>query len=113
MGIKSIARPLLTGQPDVPRDTGDVAYRILIPVEDLLADPDLANLITDPCTTSWCGPDVHLVGYPIRDGEMYYIVVCAKSYNETIDEVWVVNGERQLGALPTIFKVGASYPEAL
>jgi salicylate hydroxylase len=92
-GIKSIARPLLTGQPDIPRDTGDVAYRILIPGEDLLNDPDLSNLITDPCTTSWCGPDVHLVGYPIRNGELYNIVVCAKSYNETTDEVWVVKGD--------------------
>ncbi|KAJ5760238.1 hypothetical protein N7520_007394 [Penicillium odoratum] len=92
-GIKSICRPLLTGQPDVPRDTGDVAYRILIPGEKLLADPDLAHLIRDPCTTSWCGPDAHLVGYPIRNGEMYNIVVCATSYNETTDEVWVVKGD--------------------
>lgn len=69
-GIKSLGRPLLTGQPDIPRDTGDVAYRILIPGELLLKDPDLAPLITDPCTTSWCGPDAHLVGYQIRDGEL-------------------------------------------
>ncbi|KAF2452661.1 salicylate hydroxylase [Lineolata rhizophorae] len=94
-GIKSVARPLLTGQPDVPRDTGDVAYRILIPGKDLLADPDLESLITDPCTTSWCGPDAHLVGYPIRDGELYNIVVCATSYNETTDEVWVVKGDNR------------------
>ncbi|ETN44785.1 uncharacterized protein HMPREF1541_09660 [Cyphellophora europaea CBS 101466] len=91
-GIKSLARPALTGQEDVPRDTGDVAYRILIPGKDLLADPELADLITDPCTTSWCGPDAHLVGYPIRNGELYNIVVCATSYNETSDEAWVVQG---------------------
>jgi salicylate hydroxylase len=94
-GIKSIARPLLTGQPDIPRDTGDVAYRILIPGEKLLADPDLASLITEPATTSWCGPDAHLVGYPIRDGELYNIVVCATSYNETTDEVWVIKGDNE------------------
>ncbi|KAH8658033.1 salicylate hydroxylase [Xylariales sp. PMI_506] len=92
-GIKSICRPLLTGQPDIPRDTGDVAYRILVPAEKLLADPELAPLITDPCTTSWCGPDAHIVGYPIRNGELYNIVVCATSYNETTDEVWVVRGD--------------------
>ncbi|KAH6897068.1 salicylate hydroxylase [Thelonectria olida] len=92
-GIKSIARPLLTGEPDIPRDTGDVAYRILIPGEKLLADPQLASLITDPCTTSWCGPDAHLVGYPIRNGELYNIVVCATSYNETSDDVWVIKGD--------------------
>ncbi|RYP56191.1 hypothetical protein DL771_011978 [Monosporascus sp. 5C6A] len=47
-GIGSIARLLVTGQPDAPRDTGDVAYRILISGEKLLADPELADLITDP-----------------------------------------------------------------
>lgn len=94
-GIKSVARPLLTGEPDTPRDTGDVAYRILIPGEKLLADPDLASLITDPCTTSWCGPEAHLVGYPIRDGELYNIVVCATSHNETSDEVWVIRGDNR------------------
>ncbi|KAI1443031.1 salicylate hydroxylase [Annulohypoxylon stygium] len=92
-GIKSITRPLLTGQPDVPRDTGDVAYRIVLPGETLLADPDLADLITNPCTTSWCGPDAHLVGYPVRDGELYNLVVCATSYNETTDQVWVIKGD--------------------
>lgn len=94
-GIKSLARPLLTGQPDIPRDTGDVAYRILIPGEKLLADPELADLITDPCTTSWCGPEAHLVGYPIRNGELYNIVVCALSHNETTDEVWVIKGDNR------------------
>lgn len=85
----------MTGQPDIPRDTGDVAYRILIPGEKLLADPDLSSLITQPATTSWCGPDAHLVGYPIRDGELYNIVVCATSYNETTDEVWVIKGDNE------------------
>lgn len=94
-GIKSIARPLMTGLPDIPRDTGDVAYRILIPGEKLLADEDLADLINDPCTTSWCGPEAHVVAYPIRNGEMYNIVVCATSHNETTDEVWVVKGDNR------------------
>ncbi|EFX06428.1 salicylate hydroxylase [Grosmannia clavigera kw1407] len=92
-GIKSTCRPLLTGRPDVPRDTGDVAYRILIPAEKLLADPDLAPLITQPCSTSWCGPDAHLVGYPIRAGELYNVVVCATSRNETTSNTWVVRGD--------------------
>ncbi|RYO92614.1 hypothetical protein DL762_001517 [Monosporascus cannonballus] len=42
-GINSSARLLLTGQPDVPRDTRGVAYRILIPRKKLLADPELAD----------------------------------------------------------------------
>lgn len=93
-GIKSLARPLLTGREDRPRDTGDVAYRILISGDRIRADPELANLITSPRTTSWCGPDAHIVGYPIRDGELYNLVVCAKSrLGETSDEAWVVRGD--------------------
>lgn len=93
-GIKSLARPLLTGREDRPRDTGDVAYRILIPGDRLRADPALEDLITSPRTTSWCGPDAHIVGYPIRDGELYNLVVCAKSrLGETTDETWVVRGD--------------------
>lgn len=95
-GIKSITRPLLTGQPDKPRDTGDVAYRILVPGSELLADPELSSLITDPVTTSWCGPEGHVVGYPIRNGELYNIVVCVTSkQGETTDEVWVVKGDNK------------------
>ena len=94
-GIKSLARPQLTGYPDIPRDTGDVAYRILIPASKLLQDADLAPLITTPATTSWCGPGAHIVGYPIRDGELYNIVVCATSQNETTDETWVVKGDNR------------------
>lgn len=94
-GIKSIARPLLTGQEDRPRDTGDVAYRILIPGKDLLADPQLASLITKPSTTSWCGPDAHIVGYPIRNGQLYNMVVCATAAEGefTSDEAWIVKGD--------------------
>jgi len=95
-GIKSITRPMLTGQLDKPRDTGDVAYRILIPGSDLLADPELSSLITDPVTTSWCGPEGHIVGYPIRDGELYNVVVCVTSqHGEITDEVWVVKGDNK------------------
>lgn len=94
-GIKSIARPLLTGQEDRLRDTGDVAYRILIPGKDLLADPLLASLITVPGTTAWCGPDAHIVGYPIRDGELYNVVVCATAAEGEFDsdEAWIVQGD--------------------
>lgn len=92
-GIKSAARPVVTGREDQPRDTGDVAYRILIPGPRLLADAALADLITRPRTTSWCGPDAHVVGYPIRDGELYNVVVCATARDgETSGDAWVVRG---------------------
>ncbi|RYP44991.1 hypothetical protein DL768_008605 [Monosporascus sp. mg162] len=72
--INFIARLLLTGQPDVLRDTRDVAHRIFISGEKPPADLELAGLTTDPCTTSWCGQETHLVDYPIRNGGLYDIV---------------------------------------
>ncbi|KAI1770012.1 hypothetical protein F4818DRAFT_446618 [Hypoxylon cercidicola] len=74
---------------------GDVAYRIFIPGEKPLAEPDLVDLIEDLCTINWCGSDAHLVSYPIQTGELYNIVVCTTSHNETTDEVWVIKGDNR------------------
>jgi salicylate hydroxylase len=96
-GIKSISRPLLSGHNDAPRDTGDVAYRITIPGEQLLKDPALASLITRPANTQWCGPEAHFVAYPIRDGELYNIVICATSHDAelTDQDAWVIESSNE------------------
>ena len=92
-----MARPLLTGQDDRPRDTGDVAYRITIPGEQLLEDPELKSLITRPANTQWCGPEAHFVAYPIREGELYNIVICAKSHESTStdQESWIMESNNE------------------
>lgn len=47
LGFKSIARPILTGQSDVPRDIEFFDHHALIYEEQLPTDPDLASLITE------------------------------------------------------------------
>lgn len=47
LGFKSIARPILTGQSDVPRDIEVFDYHTLIYEEQLPTDPNLASLITE------------------------------------------------------------------
>ena len=42
-GVKSHTRELIVGGPDKPRPTGDAAYRAIIPIEGLLADPELRS----------------------------------------------------------------------
>ena len=74
-GIKSCARKDINGAPMEPRDTGDVAYRILVPVEPLLEDPTTRELVTEPWATHWLGPEAHAVGYPLRGGELYNIII--------------------------------------
>lgn len=80
-GRVSRARPLLAGRPDIPRDDGTIAYRLLVPGARLRGDPDLAGLVRDPATaaavTVWCGPGAHMTGFPIRGGELYNVLVCA------------------------------------
>jgi salicylate hydroxylase len=76
-GIKSAARDTVNGKPCPPEDTGDVAYRILVPAQPLLDDPDMSHLVTEPWAIHWIGPSAHAVGYPLRDGKLYVGPPCA------------------------------------
>lgn len=74
-GIKSAVRDLINGRPIPPQDTGDVAYRILVPAAPLLADPAMRHLVDEPWAVHWMGPEGHAVGYPLRGGELYNIII--------------------------------------
>ncbi|KAL6249700.1 hypothetical protein RBB50_003555 [Rhinocladiella similis] len=83
-GVQSKARTHFQGHELPPIDTGDISYRILIPGQDILKDPDLCELVSQPWVSSWCGPDAHVIGYPVRGGEVYNVVLCcaAKSMRD-------------------------------
>lgn len=74
-GIKSSVRDKINGSPIPPQDTGDVAYRILVPAAALLEDPEMAHLVNEPWAMHWMGPEGHAVGYPLRGGEIYNIII--------------------------------------
>lgn len=74
-GIKSEVRNAINGTPIQPVDTGDVAYRILVPSQPLLDDPETRHLVTEPWAVHWMGPEGHAVGYPLREGELYNIIL--------------------------------------
>lgn len=74
-GIKSAVRDVINGRPIAPQDTGDVAYRILVPAKPLLDDPEMAHLVKNPWAVHWMGPEGHAVGYPLREGELYNIII--------------------------------------
>lgn len=90
-GVQSEARPIFQGHDLPPVDTGDIVYRILIPGQEILADPELRDLISQPWVSSWCGPDAHVIGYPIRGGEIYNVVFCCSE--RSMEEEKMVNGE--------------------
>ena len=79
-GVHSPSRAKILQQPVVPpRATGDCAYRIVLPAFQLLTqsrDDRLRDLIASQTVTFWLGPWGHVVGYPIRGGALYNVVLC-------------------------------------
>ena len=74
-GIKSAVRDVINGGAIQPMDTGDVAYRILVPTKALLEDPEMAWYVHNAWAVHWMGPEGHAVGYPLRGGELYNVII--------------------------------------
>jgi salicylate hydroxylase len=74
-GINSRLRELLLGYADPPTPTGDLAYRLLLSTEEMMKDPSLAPLITDPQVNYWLGPGKHAVNYVLKGGKLFNMVL--------------------------------------
>jgi salicylate hydroxylase len=74
-GLRSICRESLVGHPDPPHETGDIAYRILVPAEDMKPYPELEEFLQQPNINYWMGPDGHAVCYLLKGGNLYNIVL--------------------------------------
>jgi 3-hydroxybenzoate 6-monooxygenase len=59
-----------------------VAYRGTVPIEEISSDASMDDVIM------WIGPNLHVVQYPVRKGELYNQVVVFKSnyYKEDSDD---------------------------
>ncbi|KAI5119660.1 hypothetical protein M0805_007751 [Coniferiporia weirii] len=90
-GIRSLVREVVTGSNDRPLNTGDAAFRSLIPTDLMSADPDLAPLVTDHEVTVWLGPGRHIVAYCIN-GKREYHMALARADEESLKstESWIV-----------------------
>lgn len=73
-GLWSRCRESLLGRKDMPLPTGDLAYRIVLEL-DQITDPYLRKWVSDPSVHFWIGPGAHAVGYSLRSGTMYNIVL--------------------------------------
>ena len=69
-GVKSVVRQHVLGA-DKPVFTGQVVWRVLVPVERI---PEA--LRTDVVSTIWCGPHNHGVMYYLRSGQLINFVGC-------------------------------------
>lgn len=75
-GLWSACRASFTGTTDAPKPTGDLAYRVVLDADkDLADDRELYDWVTKPKVHFWVGPGAHAVGYSLRGGKMYNIVL--------------------------------------
>ncbi|KAL7629144.1 hypothetical protein AAE478_000663 [Parahypoxylon ruwenzoriense] len=58
----------------VPRATGDLAYRVVLKL-DQIHDPELREWVSKPSCNIWVGPKSHVVGYSLRGGTEYNLVL--------------------------------------
>ncbi|KAI3405640.2 hypothetical protein KGF56_001658 [Candida oxycetoniae] len=73
-GVKSRTREQLTGKSDGAYNTGDLAYRALIDVEDMKKVPGLEKYWEKPSIHFWWGPTLHIVLYFLQGGKTCNIV---------------------------------------
>ncbi|WAO96154.1 FAD-binding-3 domain-containing protein [Fusarium falciforme] len=73
-GLWSQCRQCFLGVEEPPLPTGDLAYRILLHLDDI-DDPELREWVSKPAVHFWIGPEAHAVGYSLRAGNMYNIVL--------------------------------------
>ncbi|THC89673.1 hypothetical protein EYZ11_010884 [Aspergillus tanneri] len=73
-GLWSRTRNVLVQPPLMPKPTGDLAYRIILDLEDI-KDPELQKLVSNPSVNFWVGPHSHVVGYSVRQGRTYNLVL--------------------------------------
>jgi len=98
-GIKSNVRKLLSQDEMVCSEY--VAYRGTLPIEEITSAGDVA--MDD--VIMWIGPNLHLVQYPVRRGELYNQVVVFKTYEYKPEGDWGTPEEmekRFAGAHPDV-----------
>ena len=83
-GLWSRCRECFIGRKDEPLPTGDLAYRIVLDTNDLEND-GLRNWIQNAEVHFWIGPGSHVVGYSLKGGNQYNLVLlCPDSLPEGI-----------------------------
>ncbi|WP_042348741.1 FAD-dependent monooxygenase [Bacillus massiliigorillae] len=100
-GLKSNVRKLFSN--DKPICSEYVAYRGTIPIEEITSKDDVA--MDD--VIMWIGPNLHLVQYPVRRGELYNQVVVFKTYDYKPNGDWGTPEEmakRFKGAHPLVVR---------
>lgn len=73
-GIKSMTRSQLLAQRGLDiaaEETGQAAYRVLLPRDAMASDPEMLALIDSNQVTRWIGEKRHWIAYPIASRTIY------------------------------------------
>lgn len=62
-GVHSLTRQVICERDDLAQNTGEAAYRALLPTSLMMDDPELKALVDTPELTTWMGPGRHVMGY--------------------------------------------------
>lgn len=106
-GLKSIIRPAVSD--DEPIESGFVAYRGAVPIEQATRTAGLTDVI------AWIGPGLHFVQYPLRGGRMYNQVAVFRSRRweaghtdwggpDELDEAFSVTCQHIHDAMPALWR---------
>ena len=76
-GLWSSMRSRFVGKSPAPQPTGDLAYRIVLTIDQVREDSELRDLIAQPGIRIWMGPGAHAVAYSLLKGPMLNIVLLA------------------------------------
>jgi salicylate hydroxylase len=84
------------GVRDHSRSTGDAAYRVLIPKEDMKHDARALKLLNSNIGMRWMGPGGHIMAYPIKNNTVYNMVLLhpAKPSQDGEEESWTSKGDK-------------------
>jgi 2-polyprenyl-6-methoxyphenol hydroxylase-like FAD-dependent oxidoreductase len=103
-GVRSVTRKLVSDDQLVPSHY--VAYRGTLPISEVKAHLDLDDVIM------WIGPNLHLVQYPVRRGELFNQVAVFKSQKSLAgEEEWGTPEEldEAFGKCCDLVKTAVSY----
>lgn len=90
-GLHSMAREIVMGKPGPPVPTGQMVYRVTLPVQILQGIPELEEIITVPRNNHWLGPNGTVLSYlleGVNDTLINFVFTCDV-------EGWMPNGVNQ------------------
>ncbi len=75
-GIRSRTRKAVIKNREIEAtDSTNCAYRATVPASVMISDPAIAHLMSDINANCWIGHGRHIMAYPIRNGQLYNLVL--------------------------------------